>query len=76
MFVMWTPSQLEHLNLNVDGASRGNLGHAWRGEEDILRGYLGRLIFAFSHFYNFKTNTVAEAMAIKDGLFLYETRNL
>ena len=58
-FITWTPPQLGHLKLNVDGASRGKPGQARRG--GILRDYCGHKIFAFPHFYNVHTNTTAEA---------------
>ena len=73
-FVMWAPPQLGHLKLNVDGASRGNPGQAGGG--GLLRDHRGRIIFAFSLFYDVQTNTAAEAMAIRDGLLLCEARDL
>ena len=73
-FVMWPPPQPRHLKLNMDGASRGNPGRAGRG--GILRDHYGRIIFAFSHFYNLQTNTAAKARVIRDGLLLCEAHDL
>ena len=73
-FVMWTPPQLGHLKLNVDGASRGNPSQARGG--GILRNHRGRIIFTFSHFYDVHTNTAAKATVIRDGLLLCEARDL
>ena len=58
----------------MDGASRGNHGQARGG--GILCDHRGRIIFAFSQFYNVYTNTAVEAMAIRDGLLLCEARDL
>ncbi|CAA6669476.1 unnamed protein product [Spirodela intermedia] len=63
-----------HLKLNVDGAAHENPGLAGGGGN--LRDHTRSIIFAFSHYYNVQTNTVAEAMAIHDGLLLYEECNL
>ena len=73
-FVMWAPPQPGHLNLNVDGSSRGNPGHVTGG--CILLAHCGHIIFAFSQFYDVQTNTAAEAMAIRDGLLLCEACDL
>ena len=73
-FFMWTPPQPRHLKLNVDGASRGNPSHVGGG--GILRDHRGRIIFAFSHFYDVQTNIAAEAMSIWDGLLLCAARDL
>ncbi|CAA6662919.1 unnamed protein product [Spirodela intermedia] len=47
--------------LNVDGASQGNPGPSGGG--GILHDSTGCILFAFSNFYNIRTNTEAEAMA-------------
>ena len=62
----------------MDGASRSNPGQAMGGggEGGILCDYCGRIVFSFSYFYDIQTNTIVEAMAIRDGLLLCETRNL
>ena len=73
-FVMWTPPQPRHLKLNVDGASTGNPSQAWG--RDILHDDRGRIIFAFSHFYDVHTSTTTEAMGIRDSLLLSEARDL
>ena len=66
--------QPRHLKLNVDGASRGNPGQAGGG--GILCDHRGRIIFAFSYFYDVETNTAAEAMAIPNGMLLFEALDL
>ncbi|CAA6655179.1 unnamed protein product [Spirodela intermedia] len=72
--VRWTPPRAGQWKLNVDGASQGNPGSSGGG--GILRDSTGCILFAFSNFYNMQTNTVAEAMAIRDGLFLCEEQNI
>ena len=42
----------------------------------ILRNYRDHILFAFSHFYDIQTNTIVEAMAIRDSLLLCEAHNL
>ncbi|CAA6674094.1 unnamed protein product [Spirodela intermedia] len=76
--VRWTPPRAGQWKLNVDGASGpsgggGNSGPSGGG--GILRDSTGCILFAFSNFYNIRTNTVAEAMNT-DGLLLCEEQNI
>lgn len=52
--------------LNVDGAAKGNPGHAGGG--GCIRGSKGEVIFGFSYYYGVGTNMEAEARALLDGL--------
>ncbi|CAA7399338.1 unnamed protein product [Spirodela intermedia] len=72
--VRWTPPRVGQWKLNVDGASQGNPGPSGGG--GILHDSTGCILFAFSNFYNIRTNTEAEAMAIRDGLLLCEEQNI
>ncbi|CAA6675542.1 unnamed protein product [Spirodela intermedia] len=57
-----------------DGQTGSDIGWRWCllfvGEWGEARSVPGCILFAFSNFYNMQTNTVAEAMAIRDGLLL------
>ena len=51
------------LNINTDGSSRGNLGHA--GIEGIGRDNDGGMMFLFSTYKGQYSNNLMEALAIK-----------
>ncbi|CAA7395566.1 unnamed protein product [Spirodela intermedia] len=72
--VRWTPPSVGRWKLNIDGASQGNPGPTRGG--GILRDSIRCILFVFSNFYNIQTNTVAEAMAIRDDLLLCEEQNI
>ena len=58
----------DFVKLNVDGASRGNPGHSGGG--GIIRNHNGDLLKAYSNYYGFCSNMVAEFRALKDGIYL------
>lgn len=62
------------LKLNTDGSSRGNPGPASGG--GILRDSSGSVIFAFSEYFDIKTNLQAEALALLLGLSICHQLNL
>lgn len=60
--VCWQHPQASRLKLNVDGASRGNLGLA--GARGVLRDLDGKLIMAFSTTIGTCTNNYAKLMGL------------
>ncbi|XP_043696601.1 uncharacterized protein LOC122647215 [Telopea speciosissima] len=54
--------------LNIDGASKGNLGLSGRG--GIIEDSEGKMIAAFLNFYRICTNVVAKMRVLLDGLRL------
>ncbi|CAA2994350.1 ribonuclease h, partial [Olea europaea subsp. europaea] len=67
LLVRWFPPKNGVLKLNTDGSSLDNLGKGGCG--GVLRDWLGKLIFGFSHYIGVATNSIVEAFALKFGLY-------
>ncbi|MQM12695.1 hypothetical protein Taro_045615 [Colocasia esculenta] len=65
--VRWIPPLVDFC-LNVDGASKGNLGICGGG--GCIRDKHGKLLLAFSNFYGVGNSIIAETRALCDGLRL------
>ncbi|KAL3506994.1 hypothetical protein ACH5RR_032376 [Cinchona calisaya] len=66
--VLWRPTKVANVRLNVDGASKRNLGEAAGGR--IIKDTTGSTIKAFSNYYGHQNNLQAEVLALLDGLKL------
>ena len=60
--------------LNIDGATKGNLGNARGGV--IIRNEKGDMIASFYNWYGFSTNMIAKFKACLDGLRHYLDQDL
>ena len=67
------PSVGRH-KLNSDGSCKGNLGVGGGGS--VIRSEEGHIILAHADYYGDKTNTIAEAKALLQGLQLCRARNI
>ncbi|XP_043694481.1 uncharacterized protein LOC122645214 [Telopea speciosissima] len=65
--VYWCPPNVS-VKLNVDGACRGNPGLGGGG--GVVRNTRGEVLAAFSNFYGYYTNSIAELRALRDGIAL------
>ncbi|MQM14096.1 hypothetical protein Taro_047025 [Colocasia esculenta] len=66
-FIRWI-QPITDFCLNVDGASKGNLGDCGGG--GCIRDYKGHMLVTFSHFYGHGYSITAEARALCDGIRL------
>ncbi|KAL0458988.1 UNVERIFIED_CONTAM: putative ribonuclease H protein [Sesamum latifolium] len=72
--VYWNKPPDNWLNLNTDGAAKGNPGPAGAG--GLLRDHFGRIIFAFQEPLGTCSNVQAELKAILRGLQICKDKNL
>ena len=64
--MLWTPPPSGFLNLNFDGASRGNPGLAGFGT--VLRNHTGKIIHLMAGFLGENANNVGEIISLVKGL--------
>lgn len=68
MLVHWTHPKLHLIELNCDGASRGNLGAS--GGCGVYRKSNGDILLAYYAYYGILSSLAAEAYAVLSGLHL------
>lgn len=74
MFVRWIAPPRPWAQLNTDGSSKDNPGHAGGG--GLIRNDVGHLLVAYAKYCGLKISVEAKALAPLDGLKLCKQRNL